>query len=284
ETDVERDHEDWHLGILEESFQATVWPPTESEADTGCEERIVCRHLGSQPKDVEPESQGYAAAWRFIAELPTDASEGEDDKLRSPTPVCDAELVPEPPTIPPPHVPESDLLCDVPQAEPLRRSAPPCASEPSFAPAPSLQTAPQQDESFPRTSPSVSPLRTCFCYASPLRRGLPELDARADWEAIQAEGIDVTVQTATVNAVQEVGIRDATGRQHASGLQLLAMNRAVGLTCAGPDILHISAHCTTLGTSDATSESVSVQSVSVPLYSSSCVYVFDGEVTVRSFA
>ncbi|CAE7637992.1 lkhA [Symbiodinium sp. CCMP2592] len=222
---------DAELGILEEAFQATVWPPTESDADTGCEERIVCRHLGSRPKDVEPESESYAAAaWSFIAELPTDASEGEDDKLRSPTPACDAELLPEPPAapaIPAPHVPESDLLCDVLQAEPLRRSAAPATSEPSFAPAPSLQTAPQQDDSsFPRTSPLVAPLRTCFCYASPLRRGLPELDARADWEAIQAEGIDVTVQTATVNAVQEV---------------LLSRTR--------PDILHISAHCTTLGES-----------------------------------
>ncbi|CAE7618968.1 unnamed protein product [Symbiodinium natans] len=188
-------------------FVSEVWPHTESEADTGCEERIVCRHLGSIGKDLEPEGESYAAAaWSFIAELPTDASEGEDADFRTKFRTPEENPSHTAPEIPAPQASESDYLSEVSRAEPLRRSAP--ASEPCFAPAPSLQRAAQEEESepsFPRTSPLASPLRTCFCYASPLRRGLPELDARADWEAIQAEGIDVTVRAATINAVQEAG-------------------------------------------------------------------------------
>lgn len=137
-------------------------------------------------------------AWHVLAELPTDASEGEES-------VAHAE-----------HWNFRQLW----REEPSPCALPPRKAPPNAAP-PELSTAPAPELSTTeRWNPPLTSLHACFCYASPLERGLRELNVRAEWEALQAPGLDVEVRNGTSEVLHEV---------------LLSKSR--------PEILHIAAHC-----------------------------------------
>lgn len=100
------------------------------------------RPLGLRVQDQQPWS---------ICDLPTDASEGEEQPRAPPGPRVETPL------------------------EPIAR-----ASQASVPPAPG--EAPCLAASAARESPRAFP-SACFCYASPLAKGLRELNVRAEWEA-----------------------------------------------------------------------------------------------------
>jgi len=223
---IQRWRERWHASKSNEpapepscseeiyaEFATSVFPVTESEG-----EEIVChferrRAEGHGLKEAydgsEPEDD-WRSAWNVIAELPTDASEGEES----------------PRAYGPEHWNFLQLSRQEPApAEKLHRAAP--AAEPSCCAwkAPSL--APEKVEKQGRVSQMSQPssLHTCFCYASPLAKGLRELNVRAEWEALaSADGLSVEVRSATSEALQEV---------------LLSKSR--------PEIVHLAAHCAAEG-------------------------------------
>ena len=221
---IQRWRERWHASKSNEpapepscseeiyaEFATSVFPVTESEG-----EEILCRFErrraeghGLKAYDRSEPEDDWRSAWNVIAELPTDASEGEES----------------PRAYGPEHWNFLQLSRQEPApAEKLHRAAP--ASEPSCcAQAPSL--APEKVEQQGRVSQmsQSSSLHTCFCYASPLAKGLRELNVRAEWEALaSADGLSVEVRSATSEALQEV---------------LLSKSR--------PEIVHLAAHCAAEG-------------------------------------
>lgn len=171
----------------------------------GRSRRLVWQHFERQIQGLKDGSDSDAqlpCAWHVLAELPTDASEGEVEE-----PVARAEHwnfrqlwreEPSPCALPPRKAP-----CSAP--------TPPELAKVALAPEVSMAEG---------WNPPPTSLHACFCYASPLHRGLRELNVRAEWEALQAPGLDVEVRNGTSEVLHEV---------------LLSKSR--------PEILHIAAHC-----------------------------------------